>query len=205
VLYTIFLIILIWSSLDDSLLSASAYKGVDLSTVMHKQDWESYMKTFSANPVDFAVVRIYNDNATVVATAPKTIIGAHHAGITNISLYMFPCIGGSRWTAEKGLSCPPAAEQLDEIVHFLGINGINFKFYPKKWNKPTASPTTFAPSAYPSISVNHPTANPTPSPSTSKPTPNPTTNPTLSPTVLPTVQGNHLLHTVIVNCIPFLF
>ncbi len=187
-IYIILSLLLIWSSVEDIVSRVSAYKGVDLSAVLHKEDWNAYMKAFSANPVDFAVIRIYNDNATVVGTAPKTIIGAFHSGIKNISLYMFPCIAGSRWSAEKSLKCPPAIEQLDEIVHFLFINGINFKNYPKKRYKPTAAPTSFAPTLYPTLSGGR-TAAPTTSPTTAVPSFSPTAKPTAEPTWAPTATG----------------
>ena len=187
-IYIIISLLLIWSSVQDIVSRVSAYKGVDLSAVLHNDDWNAYMKAFSANPVDFAVIRIYNDNATVVGTAPKTIIGAYHAGIKNISLYMFPCIAGSRWTAEKGLKCPPATEQLDEIVHFLRINGIQFKYYHKKWSKPTRAPTSFAPTLFPTLSGGI-TATPTYSPTTTVPSFSPTAKPTAMPTWAPTAIG----------------
>lgn len=61
--------------------------------------------------------------------------------MTNISLYMVPCMDSSPFSVDNNITCGSPDSQIDRIVTRLDTSGIMFVKYPKKTWAPTALPT----------------------------------------------------------------
>ena len=130
--------------------------------------------------------------------------------MTNISLYMIPCMDSSAFAINSNIICGSPKDQFNRILQALDGAGMAFVGLPQKTWAPSAEPTflsaTPKPTGQPSGSPSRqpssrpsqqPTGQPTSQPSRQptstpttydplKPTPYPTRRPTMPPTAAPT-------------------
>jgi hypothetical protein len=167
-------------------ISFAAWKGrhgIDLTKPLSINEWKV------ANP-DFAIVRVVKHTGVIDYTGIKNLRRAMKANITDLSGYMYPCIGTSYFANTEGIKCLSPSGQLEALKTALDINSGDFETYTKLTWPPTNSPT-YAPTL-----VFNPTGQPSGQPSgqpTKKPTPSPTHAPTAPPTAMPTFAPTALL------------
>jgi len=89
---------------------SNAILGVDLSSGVSV----SGMTCFIKNGVNDVIARAYRSSGKTDPTAITTIQSAYSAGMSNVSVYLFPCP-----------QCQSAAYQVDELVDMLEENQAN--------------------------------------------------------------------------------
>lgn len=155
------------------------YYGIDIALPTSNTTWPQYI---ASNDISFAIVKVYNNDGSIVRNSASSIKSAWENGIRNISVYMFPCIQNSSFSISNLIQCQSPANQLNDITTYLNRNGIFFEQYSQSTWSPTLSPTQ-VPSANPTL---HPTVgSPVHSP-TSAPTSQPSSQPSMSPSGQPT-------------------
>jgi len=97
--------------------------------------------------------------------------------MTNISLYMIPCMDSSAFAINSNITCGSPQNQFDRILQVLEGAGMEFKSFTQKTWAPSAKPTFQ--SATP-----RPTGQPSGSPSR-QPSSRPSNQPSGSPTSQP--------------------
>jgi hypothetical protein len=114
-----------------SFLSVSLSKlGLDLSIYIPTTGWSSTISTAlpgSTVNTTFLAVHGYFYNNTVNGPGIQTIQTAWYAGIRDISVYFFPCIGTSQYAVSTNLFCDTPKKQLDKLLTSLQRSNIFFR------------------------------------------------------------------------------
>lgn len=100
------------------------YIGVDLSVAASVSDWQCLRSQYN---VSFSIVRAYRNVGAVDTNAPSTIKNALTAGLTDVGVYMFPCMPTSSYSVSHGITCLEPEQQVIDTVNYLLSNGVTFK------------------------------------------------------------------------------
>jgi GH25 family lysozyme M1 (1,4-beta-N-acetylmuramidase) len=100
------------------------YIGVDLSAATTLSDWQCLKSQYN---VSFSIVRAYRNVGAIDTNAANTIKNALSAGVTDVGVYMFPCISSSSYSVSHGIICPEPEQQVIDTVNYLLANGITLK------------------------------------------------------------------------------
>lgn len=181
--------------------------------------WTSLLTNPGSPQVTFAIIRLFNYNGTIESHAGFSMANAYAAGIRDISGYIYPCVSGSVFAVNGGVTCNTPQKQMDMILKYLQVNGLNYSYHIDGTHDPTMPPTgqpTGQPSSHPTyfnvsgkgnhtrspaykptrkptrLPTGQPTGQPSSHPLTSKPTCRPTASPTKEPTASPTFKPTAL-------------
>jgi hypothetical protein len=114
----IFILALAFFHVSNSLVGVSLSKALDL------KGWQSLIST---QEVSFASIHMMFYNGTINRHAVGTIKAAWSAGITDLSIFMHPCIDSSVYIQSSSLSCGTAKDQLDAIIATMDANNMHFR------------------------------------------------------------------------------
>lgn len=100
--------------------------GVDLSVALTPLQWD-FVLAETAPGATFAVVHVMFYNGTFNPNAPGTLINAWDAGLTDLSVFMHPCMNTSQFSLQTGSRCASVEQQLETIIGSLLEYQIKFK------------------------------------------------------------------------------
>mmetsp|Transcript_5712 Transcript_5712/g.12575 ORF Transcript_5712/g.12575 Transcript_5712/m.12575 type:complete len:167 (+) Transcript_5712:204-704(+) len=128
----------------------SSLQGVSLSKLMTSANWASLR---AEQTVDFASIHAFFYNGTYNPHAGSTLASAWANNITDLSVYMHPCIPSSANTQDTNITCGTPLEHLTTIVASLALHNLHFVKHDSlatllSANSPTPTPT-LAPTAPP--------------------------------------------------------
>lgn len=102
--------------------------GIDLSASISSQKWiDNIGITQFADA--FAILHGVFHNNTINTPIVQTIQSGWSVGVRDISLYIYPCIQTSPYAINNQISCGTAKQQIDRLISFLYIRGIEFRSY----------------------------------------------------------------------------
>jgi hypothetical protein len=98
-------------------------RGADLSVPCDEDQWACLKEA----GVNFGLVRAFRSIGEVDKNSPSTIHAAHQAGISNLHVYMFPCVPSSNYNVANNVTCPSPEMQVEKTVNFLLKNQIRIR------------------------------------------------------------------------------
>ena len=107
-----------------SILSVLSRQGFDLSVETTAETWSCL---FSSTDDIFAIIRAYRNVGVVDINAPTSVKAAYSAGVRDLGVYIFPCIGESPYSKDNNITCASASNQVLDTVQALQKEGISIK------------------------------------------------------------------------------
>jgi hypothetical protein len=100
--------------------------GIDLSTFLTP----ALISTYVSSPTDsFAIFNAMFYNGSINVKAASSIHTAWSAGISDLSIYVFPCIPNSPFAINSNLQCDSPLLQLTRLMRYLNQSNILFRRY----------------------------------------------------------------------------
>ena len=101
----------------------AALVGVDLSVNVAFNEWDAIEETL-ADTISSVTVHAVFYNSTLNPNTVPILLSAYQRGITDLNLYVYPCIEDSSYSRTNSyVSCPSAEKQLETIVkHMKNFN-----------------------------------------------------------------------------------
>mgnify|MGYP003385538299 CR=1 FL=1 len=105
--------------------------GIDISVATDTTTFKCLVDDYN---ITYAIVRAFRSTGIIDEEAPNTIKQAYNQNITDLSVYIFPCIQQSTYSIENQINCPTFKQQIDNIVTLLNSNDIYFKPQDQKYH-----------------------------------------------------------------------
>lgn len=104
--------------------------GVDLSEgITDSSQWQSILPVNQPLKDAFALVHLQFFNNSYNARAIPIIKTAWQAGISDISVYIYPCVVNNTAYDTAPYTCPPPSQQLQNIENYLNSHDVHFRSY----------------------------------------------------------------------------
>ena len=122
-----------------SLCLSSRY-GIDSSVLLST---ENFLCLINEKNISYIKMRIYRSIGDIDSNCVSSIHSAYLSGITDIDVYIFPCISSSSYSISHNITCETPTNQLLRSIQYLEENGIQISYKNKvnqlKDNLPTVS------------------------------------------------------------------
>jgi hypothetical protein len=100
--------------------------GVDLSVPTTADDWACLTNEHN---ISYAIIRTYRSLGAIDTNAAPSLRLAAEAGVSDLGVYMFPCLTSSSYAKSKGIICDAPEIQVLKTVKYFHDNNIHLKHF----------------------------------------------------------------------------